>query len=155
MIKLNITEKKEIKFDVNVSGVDVRDLRGSIRLQIEGVEYGFPARVVDGTVMVEIPPLDEFVKQSLHDGQTINAKLEIIAADTYLLPWEDTMMVETPPKVEATISEVKSVKEEKKPVIKVSKVTQMAKKLTEKKTEPVVKKEKKVSSKFRNSLEKK
>ena len=154
MIKLNITEKKEIKFDVNVSGINARDLTGSILLKIEEVEYGFPVKVMDGTVIVEIPPLDEFVKQELWDGQTLNAKLEIIAADTYIIPWEDTMMIETPVKIEATISEVRDIKEEEKPiVIEVSKVTPMVKKLVEKKKEPVV--EKKKSSRFRDSLEKK
>jgi hypothetical protein len=151
MIKLNITEKKEIKFDVSVSGIDVRDLKGSIRLQIEGVEYGFPAKVIDGTVMVEIPPLDEFVKNGLNDGQMLDAKLEIIAADTYIVPWKDVMMIEMPVRIEAVVSEVKDIKENIKPVIKVSKVTPIAKKLIKKEQLE----EKKEPSKFREKMEKK
>jgi hypothetical protein len=149
MIKLNASEKKEIKFDVSVSGVSTQDLKGALRLILEGIEYGFPASIVDGAVRVVIPALDSFVKNDLKDGQRLDAKLEIIADDTYLVPWEDTLVVETPIKVEAVISEVISVDEVIKPKITVSKIEE---KLVEEKKE---KKKQQITSRFRKSMEKK
>jgi hypothetical protein len=153
MIKLNASEKKEIKFDVSVSGVSTQDLKGALRLILEGIEYGFPASIVDGAVRVVIPALDSFVKNDLKDGQRLDAKLEIIADDTYLVPWEDTLVVETPIKVEAVISEVISVDEVIKPKITVSKIEE--KLVEEKKEEKKEKKKQQITSRFRKTMEKK
>jgi hypothetical protein len=153
MIKLNASEKKEIKFDVSVSGVSTQDLKGALRLILEGIEYGFPVSIVEGSVRVVIPALDSFVKDDLKDGQRLDAKLEIIADDTYLVPWKDTLVIETPIKVEAVISEVISVDEVIKPKIIVSKIEE--KLVEDKKEEKKEKKKREITSRFRKSMEKK
>ena len=154
MIKLNIRERKEIKFDINVSGVDPRDLRGALRLNIDRVEYGFPISISDGSIVSTIPALEDIIKKDMVDGQEVKAKLEIIANDTYIAPWEDIMLIETPVKIEAKISEVKDIKEEsKKPTIKISNVhTNLSKKLNEKKRDDEKEKSEKIKSKFAKSL---
>lgn len=118
MIDLNVTEPKKIKFGVSVSGVQTRDLRGTLRLMIEGIEYGFPATIVDDKLIVEIPAL-EGVKPSISDGEKLNGQLEVIAGDTFLVPWTDNFRIHRPVKVEARISEVEEIKEKKKPSAKV------------------------------------
>lgn len=118
MIDLNVTEAKKIRFGVAVSGVQTRDLKGSLRMIIDGIEYGFPASIIDDKVSIEIPPLDNTIKTVLSEGQKINAQLEVIAGDTFLVPWTDSFRIHRPIKVEAVVSKIEEIKE-KKPAAKV------------------------------------
>lgn len=113
MIDLNITEAKKIRFGIAVSGVQTRDLKGALRMIIDGIEYGFPVSIIDGKITVEIPPLENTMKKDLSEGQKINAKLEVIAGDTFLVPWEDSFKINKPIKIEAVIAEVEDIKEQK------------------------------------------
>ena len=101
-------------------GVNTKDLTGNVRLMVDGIEYGFPTTAMDDTLVVTIPPLDEFIKSDLSEGKQIHAKLDVIANDTYLNPWIDTITVENPVTVEATVSE--EIEEDNKPVIDVKMV---------------------------------
>ena len=117
MINLNINEKKSLQFDVSVSGVDMDSLKGSMKIVMEGIEYGFPIKVIDGKIVVNIPPLTTFLKEDMLKNQTLNATLEIIADDTYLVPWEDQILLESPVRVEAVVSDIKGIMEKVKPQI--------------------------------------
>ena len=119
MIKLNVQRSKTIKFGVEVAGVEMRDLKGAVRIMHEGVEYGFPIKIMDENIVVEIPALEKVIISELKHNQAIEAKLEIIADEIYSTPWADTIRVERPIKVEATIKEEsKTISEKKKPNIK-------------------------------------
>lgn len=119
MINLNINEKKSLQFDVKVSGVEMRDLRGSMKIVINEIQHGFPITIVDGKIVVEIPALSDFLKEEVLNEKTVNAKLEIIASDTYLVPWEDSITLESPVKVEAIMSGIKTMMEKITPTIEV------------------------------------
>ena len=110
MINMNINEIKKLKFGVAVSGVQTRDLAGTMRILIDGVEYGFPTTVLDDKILVEIPPLNDVVKSGLKEGRALQAKLDIVVGDTALTPWADTVRLIMPVTVEATISEEESIK---------------------------------------------
>jgi len=139
MIKLNSQRSKQIKFGVEVAGVQMRDLKGAIRLIHEGVEYGFPISIIDDTITVEIPALEKIIKEDLKDNTTIEAKLEIIADDVHSVPWSDTIRIERPIKVEATIQETEDVQEKVRPDIRAKVIAELESKpkkrkvLTEKK----------------------
>ena len=158
MIDLNVTEAKKIRFGVAVSGVQARDLQGSLRMVIENIEYGFPISVVDDKMAVEIPALDNVVKSGiLSEGQRINARLEVVAGDTFLVPWTDNFRIKRPIKVEAVVSEVEEIKEEKpKAKVQLEDIEDIKiPLLKEKKVEKTVKKEekaKKIKSKFAKIL---
>lgn len=155
MIKLNVNESKELKFNVSVSGMDPRDLTGSLKLIMEDIEYGFQIRMVDGSVVAKIPPLNTFIKKNLSEGQVISARLDIVADGTLIVPWKDAIRIETPVTVEATMSEIITVDEEMKPNVKINSIIEKSKL---RKTENKVLKEDKLSkekSLFRKSLEKK
>jgi len=169
MIKLNINEGKKIKFNVNVSGFEIRDLKGSMKLTVEGVEYGFPIKIDNGSVSVEVPPLSSIMKKTFNENEHIDARLDVIAGDTYINPWKDTIIIENPVHVEVKVSEVENVVEEIKPTINIEKIEEEVKKVEKikedcgkdhkkKKKEDEVEEEcdkkKKKKSKFMEALEK-
>ena len=113
MMKININETKRIKFSVNVQGIDPRDLVGHVRLMKDDIEYGFPIKIDNGNIIAEIPPLRNVVKGELEEKDKFDAKLEIVANSTYIIPWKDTMRVEMPVNVEANLSEEENIIDEK------------------------------------------
>lgn len=110
MVQINTQKGKRLKFGVSVAGVQPRDLKGALRMKIGEVEYGFPAVLENGSLVVNIPALDTLV-DNLVEGQRLEAKLEVIAQDTYIVPWTDTVRIEKPITVEAQISEEEDLKE--------------------------------------------
>lgn len=125
MIKINTNESKKLKFKVSVSGVQAQDLRGSMKIIMDGIEYGFPIRIDNGSVVVNVSPLTEVTGRQFKDGDTFDSRLELIANETYLVPWTDKIKVENPVKVEATIESMEEeVTEEKKPKISVSDISE-------------------------------
>jgi len=120
MINLNVQKPKQIKFGIEISGVQLNDVRGAVRIMHEGIEYGFPVSILDDKIVVKIPPLENVIISELKDRERIHAKLEVIAGDVYLTPWEDSMIIEKPIKVEATIQEVEDIQEKMKPDVKAS-----------------------------------
>ena len=125
MIKLNVQRSKQIKFGVEVAGVEMRDLKGAVRLTHEGIEYGFPIVIVDDTITVEIPSLEKIIKEELIDNTPIEAKLEIIADEVHSVPWADTIRIERPIKVEATIQETEDIQEKVRPAIRAKIVAEL------------------------------
>lgn len=119
MIDLNVNERKSLQFDVSVSGVQMNDLLGSMKIVMEDIQYCFPIKILDGKIVVDIPPLSKFIKEEFLKEQSIDAKLEIIAGDTYLVPWEDQLLLKSPIKVEAIMSDAKDVMEKITPKIEV------------------------------------
>lgn len=160
MINLNVQKSKQIKFGVEISGVHLNDIKGAVRIMHEGVEYGFPVKILDDKIFVEIPPLENVIISELNDNQYMQAKLEVIAGDVYLTPWEDNIKIEKPIKVEATIQEVEEVdiKEKVKPDIKANILSELEieppkkiSKIFEKKKEKP--KKEKVKSRFSKMME--
>jgi len=154
MINLNVNEKKSLQFDVKVSGVEMRDLRGSMKIVINEIQHGFPITIVDGKIVVEIPALSDFLKEDVLNEKTVNAKLEIIASDTYLVPWEDSITLESPVKVEAIMSGIKTMMEKITPTIEVKANPKIIveEKPKEKKVEEDKKVEKRKKSKFAKAM---
>ena len=106
MIPINTRQSKEIEFDFSVAGVDPQDIRGALRMTIEGVEYGFPVSIQEGKVIISIPPLDTIVvEDSLREGKHVPVRVELVAGDTHLVPWQDTFKIEVPIRVEAKMIE--------------------------------------------------
>jgi hypothetical protein len=89
--------------------------------------------------------LTHILKEMKFEG-TLNAKLEVIAGDTYIVPWEDTIKVESPVVVEARVKDIKS--EKKTLSIDVKKVDEKTVKMEE------PKKTVRVKSRFGKLLEK-
>jgi hypothetical protein len=149
MVKFNMNERKKLKFDIRVSGVHAKDLKGSFKLMIEGVEYGFPINIYDGDVVVEVPPLSTILSKEYSDGTFFESKLEIIANDTYLVPWQDKVEISNPLKVEAVLTDIQEIEELVVPAISIKAL------LEETVDEEVIEKEEKkqkIKSKFAKKM---
>jgi hypothetical protein len=122
MINLKFNEGKKLKFKISLSGIKAQDLRGSLRMMSEdNIEYGFPVKIVNGDVVVEIAPMSSVCGKSIKDGSILDSRLELIADNNYLVPWKDKVKIENPVVVEADLKY-----DFLKPDIKVSDVSEEA-----------------------------
>ena len=122
MIKINVNKKKTIEFDVNVKGVQCDALHGRLSLFYEDIIYSFPADIEDGNVIkIEVPILNEIIP-NIPDKHQADLKLEVVGAETYLMPWTGTAYLEHPVQVEATMRGTSKIVEEETPKIEVGEI---------------------------------
>jgi len=120
-MKLKINESKVLEFEMDTSGCSWKELEGYFRLTLDNVEYGFPAKIAEGVVTVEVPVfkdvLNEAIKSSLykHKEVTVKARLELVANnEAFIRPWEGEIDIEIP--VSVKITEEKAIKDSKKKI---------------------------------------
>ena len=101
MLKLNTDEKRSLQFEVNIQGINYDELRGSLKFIIEGVDYGFPVKILSDHISVEVPPLDDIVKRGMKDGDIVECILDIYGNGFFLNPWQGKFQLKTPVKMEA------------------------------------------------------
>ena len=119
-MRLKINESKTLEFEMDTSGCSWKELDGYFRLTLENVEYGFPAKVEEGMVKIDIPVfkdiLNEGVKSSLykHREVTVKARLDLIANnEAYISPWQGEIDIEIPVSVSITEEKVLDKTEKK------------------------------------------
>jgi hypothetical protein len=114
-LKLKVNERRNLQFEVQIGGIDYKELVGTLRVVVDDIEYGFPAEVRSESISVELPALNKVVKRSLKDDELLMAKLEIIGNGFYMDPWRSEFRVVNPVKIEAkVISEEESKVRKKK-----------------------------------------
>ena len=119
MIDIKSSTGQKLTFDIDVQGATEKDIVGKMRIQREDVEYGFDAVIEDGKMTVDLPALDT-VMLDLKNGAVLESKLDIIAnSEFYTEAWKDSIKIERPIAVKATVTESTSTK--KKVTVKVSK----------------------------------
>lgn len=102
MLKINPDDKRKLKFEVSIQGIDYKLLKGSLRFNVNDIEYGFPVEVSEGSISVDIPPIGNIIKK-LSDKQEINASLQVFGEGFFLEPWIGKFEIDIPVRVEATI----------------------------------------------------
>jgi len=100
MLKINIDESKTMQFDVHMQGIDHTQLEGRLKFVVEGVEYGFSAKVLADHVSVVIPPLNSIIKKKLSEGDQIEGKLDVYGNGFHVNPWKGKFQLERAVKVE-------------------------------------------------------
>ena len=103
MLKLNVNQEKQLTFEVQIGGVQTEQVSSYLRIEIDKVEYGFPAVVGRESITVNLPPLRSVTARSLKEGEEVQVKLDIIADGNYLTPWQDTFRLGNPLVIEAKI----------------------------------------------------
>jgi hypothetical protein len=103
MLKLNVNQEKQLTFEVQIGGVQSEQVSSHLRIDIDGIEYGFPAEVGREAITVNLPPLRTVTARKLKEGEEVSVKLEIIADGNYLTPWQDTFRLANPLVIEAKI----------------------------------------------------
>lgn len=150
MIKLNINERKSLSFQIELSGIDHSQLEGSLRFTADNVEYGFPAKIEQGLISVDIPALINVLPRDIKEGEKLQAKLEVQGNGYYMNPWNGEFITEVPVKLEATIIEEEETPQ--KPSIEVitPKVTKAKEPIKESEEDVKTKSEKLVAEKLKS-----
>jgi len=103
MLKLNVNQEKQLNFEIQIGGVQSDQVSSHLRVEIDGIEYGFPAKVGQESITVDLPALKSVTARKLKQGEEVNVRLEIVADGQYLTPWSDTFILSNPLMVEAKI----------------------------------------------------
>ena len=118
-MKLKINESKTFEFEMDTNGCSWKDLQGHFRLVFENIEYGFPVKVEEGVVKVDVPVfeniLHEGVMSSLQNLKeiSVDARLDLVANnEAYINPWSGKIDIEIP--VSIKLTENKEAKKEPK-----------------------------------------
>ena len=106
MLKLNVNEEKQLNFEIQIGGVQTDQIKSTLRLEIDGVQYGFPAQVGQESIAVNLPALNTVVAKRLKEGTEVAAHLDIIADGHHLTPWSDSFILTNPLVIEAKIVDV-------------------------------------------------
>jgi len=113
LIKIDPNRGKLIKFDLDIRGVDRQLLHAKFVVTINGIDYGFPAVLVNHQVEVKIPCLFDIIYNIETFKGYIKARLMLFSEDQHFVPWEGKMKVMTPKKITAKIKSVKQ-----KPIVR-------------------------------------
>jgi len=128
-LEIKLNEKEELSFSFHGSINEGFEEEPAVRFAIvasNGIAISFPAKISEGKVTVEIPPLEKFVVSEL----TYVGKLELIANNSYYSPiklpinFTKSLKAEAKKKLEITeeallsLFETLEIQEEKKPVQK-------------------------------------
>lgn len=109
MLYLNANEEKRLVFEVDIHGVESKELHGSVRFILHGVEYGFPAEIDSKKITALVPPLTEVIGKEIEDGTVLTARLDLFTDRHYFRPWEGDIKLGAPMQIKAKLeSEDKS-----------------------------------------------
>ena len=121
MYKLYTDKQETFECDLFLEGADLKESSARILVETKDLTLLFPGKITeDGNCKVPIKKL----KGLLNEDTTGNIKLEVIAEDTYFIPWESVFIVEASKKIQV---EVKSQSQgevitESKPSVKVKNI---------------------------------
>ena len=133
MILFETGTPKRIEFLVTDStNIDQSTLKIGARLEVNGLEYVFPGSLINDTIVVEIPPLEETIPNLPLDGEMeFKIAVEVISEDTYLKPYEDTFTI----RAKARMNVEMTAAEDKKDPVSEKKIKVQRKKDTKPVTE--------------------
>jgi hypothetical protein len=115
-MEINSNKEKNLVFEVQLTGISPNDLSGHFRIVVDGIEYGFPAKISESSISVDIPKLKHVISRPLREGENFKAKLELIGNENHIPCWDGDITIKSSVMVEAKLvdNEVS-----KKPVVKV------------------------------------
>ncbi len=122
MLKININERSNLDFEVEIHGIEHKKLNSRLRFIVNEIEYGFPVEIDEKTMSVEVPPLSEIIKD-LESGQKLEAKLEIFGEGLYLNPWTENLIIEPPVEVKVKLKDKTKGRSRAKLVTKINEFT--------------------------------
>jgi hypothetical protein len=105
---ININKKTSLTFELQLSGIKHNNLNGSLIVEIDQIEYGFPLTITSESASVDIPPFKNIIKRDIKNGEKFNVKLSLNGDGFYLRPWDGEFEVTSPIQVEAKVIKSKS-----------------------------------------------
>ncbi len=103
LIKVDINRGKLVRFDLDIRGIERELLNGKLVIEVNGVEYGFPAVIVGNKAEVKIPCLFDVIYNIETYKTYMKAYLVLFGEYNYYIPWEGKLKVLTPKKVKARL----------------------------------------------------
>jgi hypothetical protein len=120
--KLYTDKQETFECDLYLEGANLKDSSARILVETKDLTLLFPGTISkDGNCKVPIKKL----KGLLGEDTTGNIKLEVIAEDTLIEPWQSEFIVETSKKVTVEVksqSKKKPIRESYKPQVKIKNV---------------------------------
>ncbi len=104
MQTLDISKSKKFQFEVNINGINPKELQGLFEFVIGGIHYGFPVEIKDSIIKAEIPPLTEIVKKNITSGSILECNLSVYGNGFHLEPWTGKFEAHAPVQMEAHMS---------------------------------------------------
>jgi hypothetical protein len=116
MYKILLDKNKLFECNIEIQGASSDNTQVRLVLETEDFSISFKGQIENGKVKVPISKLKNILKEN-YKG---NISLEVIAEDTFFVPWKETYETETHRKVEVFFNKEKEViKETKKPTVSV------------------------------------
>ena len=120
--KLYTDKQETFECDLFLEGADLKESSARILVETKDLTLLFPGEInEEGNCKVPIKKL----KGLLGEDTTGNIKLEVIAEDTLIEPWQSEFVVETSKKVTVEVKgqgDKKQIKESSKPQVKIKNV---------------------------------
>ena len=120
--KLYTDKQETFECDLYLEGADLKDSSARILVETKDLTLLFPGKITkDGNCKVPIKKL----KGLLDEKSEGNIKLEVIAEDTLIEPWQSEFVVETAKKVTVEVKsqgKKKPIRESSKPQVKIKNV---------------------------------
>ena len=116
MLILDEKKAKKLEFNmVEVKHILPDELKNSVILILENIKYGISGELDQdaGVISFEIPPISEFIKHEISEGQ-YDIMLEVIGVSKKFhdIPWTDKFTVTIKPGVAASLAESVDIEEE-------------------------------------------
>ncbi len=108
-MKINISEKRKLNFDVDISGINISNLKGRFIISNNNLEYGFPVQIESNSIKVNIPILNEIIT-NIHLNNNLDCKLEVFSENFYSSPWSGQLEIVKQPHVDIKEKEVSNSK---------------------------------------------
>lgn len=108
MVNIDVSKKKTLSMTTLIEGVSNTSLNFRFVIEVNNIEYGFKAKLIKDEVKIEIPIIEDIIRD-IQEG-TYKAKLEVssINEDTsgfYMRPWSGDVVFKRTPKVETVFEE--------------------------------------------------
>ena len=120
--KLYTDKQETFECDLYLEGADLKDSSARILVETKDLTLLFPGKITkDGNCKVPIKKL----KGLLDEKSQGNIKLEVIAEDTLIEPWQSEFVVETSKKVTVEVKSQgnkKPIRESSKPQVKIKNI---------------------------------
>ena len=98
MLIFNADKNKKLQMAIESTGIGTDKLRFTFTIDTETVQYGFPCMFNEGRVEVDIPPLQDVIKD-LKPG-TYTARLDVTGDDKYYLkPFDESIIIKQAPQI--------------------------------------------------------
>jgi hypothetical protein len=111
MLIFDASKNKKIEMAIESQGISNDKLKFTFVIDTGEVQYGFPCQFNEGKVIIDIPPLEDVIK-NIQSG-TYSARLDVTGEDKYYLqPFNESVEIKQTPKVAAVSMQDDDVSEE-------------------------------------------